>query len=213
MAGIGRPYGRRRNCFVKYFSFQAFADFPTRATLVGLVFLVVAVVFQPAPVLADPLTSDFPDEAGFLVIAAAGDTSISSAAFEWSARPTAGFRTLEWDQGHLVVPEGLPVEKSGPHDLGVAITGELSGSGSSGILILQDGIFNISEPIILRDGPMELHATSGELEIRGSHITYRRVADPGKEFKSGLLLLAGMALLVIVLLRRARLKASERTGD
>jgi hypothetical protein len=77
---------------------------------------------------------------------------------------------------------------------------------------LRDGIYPVSEPVVLSDGRLELQVSAGELEFRGARIRYRRTVDETREFRAGLLLLAGVTLMVIVLLRRARLKASERNG-
>jgi hypothetical protein len=57
---------------------------------------------------------------------------------------------------------------------------------------------------------VQLQLEAGELEISGAMIRYRRPAAVPREFRSGLLLLAGMVLMIIVLLRRARLKSGER---
>jgi hypothetical protein len=146
---------------------------------------------------------------GYLVIEAARD---SSAGFRWESGPGPGHRSLVWDQGRLVLPDSLPVDSLGRHDLGVAITEQLAGSGISGQIVLMDGIFPVSEPVVLSDGLLELEISAGELEFRGARIRYRRAEAEPREIRSGLLMLAGMTLLVIVLLRRARLKAHERMG-
>ena len=147
---------------------------------------------------------------GFLVIEGAAD---SSSVFDRTTGTQPGEQALVWDQGRLVQPDSLPLENRGPSDLGVSFTADLVGAGASGRLILRDGIFPITEPITLTDGQMKLEVSNGELEVRGARITYRRQTSAREDFKSGLLLLAGMTLLVIVLLRRARLKATERTGN
>lgn len=144
---------------------------------------------------------------GFLVIEAARD---SMAPFKWDELVAGSPCTLNWDQGKLILPDTLLSESFGSKDLGVAFSSQLSGSGESGQLVLRDGIYPVSEPVILSDGVLELHLSGGELEIRGSRILYRRAPAEDPERRAGFLLLGGMMLLVIVLLRRARLKVEER---
>lgn len=159
---------------------------------------------------AGPATADATTGGpGYLVIEAARD---SSAGFRWESGPGPGYRSLVWDQGRLVIPDSLSCDHFGKHDLGISFTENFAGSGVSGRIVLVDGIFPVSEPVVLSDGFLELELSAGELEIRGSRIRYRRASLQPRDFRSGLLMLAGMTLLVIVLLRRARLKASERTG-
>lgn len=146
---------------------------------------------------------------GYLVIEAARD---STASFRWEAGPRPGFRSLVWDQGRLTLPDSLEPEDLALQDVGVPCTARLAGSGASGQLVLRDGIYPVSEPVILSDGRLELQISAGELEFRGARIRYRRAAAESRTFKAGLLMLAGMTLLVAVLLRRARLKAAERAG-
>ncbi len=145
---------------------------------------------------------------GYVVIEAVRD---SVSGFVWETDAIPGFRTLRWEEGLLIIPASFPVEDFGRRDIGFACTEFLEGSGSSGQLLFQDGIFPVSEPLVLADGLIELRMTGGELEIRGAMIRYRRPAAGGSDFKSGLLLLAGMTLMIIVLLRRARLKSDERS--
>ncbi len=146
---------------------------------------------------------------GYLVIEAARD---SAAGFRWESGPGPGHRSLVWDQGRLTLPDTVEFEDFARDDIGVPCTARLEGTGASGQLVLRDGIYPVSEPVVLSDGRLELHVSSGELEFRGARIHYRRVVGEAGEFRSGLLLLAGMTLLVVVLLRRARLKAGGRAG-
>jgi len=155
---------------------------------------------QPAHTLGQP---------GYLVIEAARD---SAGGFRWEAGSRDGFRSLVWDQGILSLPDTIMAENFSRADLGVHCTAALAGTGASGQLLLRDGIYPVSEPIVLSDDRLELRVSDGELEIRGTRIRYRRNVDATREFRAGLLLLAGITLLVIVLLRRARLKSDERTG-
>ena len=159
--------------------------------------------------IAQPGSDQGLGQPGYVVIEAARD---SVSAFTWQAGPGTGFRSLVWDEGRLTIPESLPVEEIGRRDIGFPCTAAFGGTGKSGQLVIQDGIFPVSEPVILTDGVLQLEVTGGELEIRGAMIRYRRSAAAPREFKSGLLLLAGMTLMVIVLLRRFRRKSTERTG-
>lgn len=168
----------------------------------GLLFLQGLAVSQPDPDrgLGQP---------GFVVIESARD---SVSAFTWQAGPKAGLRTLDWDEGHLTIPDTLPVEEIGRRDIGFPCSSAFAGTGQSGQLVLKDGIFPVSESVILTDGVLRLELSGGELEIRGAMIRYRRSTSAPREFKSGLLFLAGMTLMVIVLLRRFRMKSTERMG-
>jgi hypothetical protein len=159
-------------------------------------------------VLADeaPLSLGQP---GYLVIEAARD---SASGFRWEAGPGPGHRSLVWDQGRLTLPDTVEAEDFGRDDLGVSCTARLEGSGASGELLFRDGIYQVSEPVVLSDGRLELRVSAGELEFRGASIRYRRPSTEAREYRSGLILLAGMTLLVVVLLRRARLKSGERAG-
>jgi hypothetical protein len=176
----------------------------------SIVFLVVAWVLVSVPVLAaDPPEQDHAlGRPGYLVIEAARD---SSAGFRWETGPTPGYRSLNWDQGRLVIPDSLSVDFSGPNDLGLPCTENFAGNGESGSILLVDGIFPVSEPVVFSDGLWKMEVSAGELEIRGARIRYRRAVAESPQVKPGFLLLAGMTLMVIVLLRRARLKTSERT--
>lgn len=170
--------------------------------------LLVGLIVAGTPTMADdaPLALGQP---GYLVIEAARD---SAAGFRWVAGPDPGHRSLVWDQGRLTLPDTVEAEDFARFDIGVPCTARLEGAGASGQLVLLDGIYPVSEPVVLSDGRLELQVTSGELEFRGARIRYRRAVEEAGEFRSGLILLAGMILLVAVLLRRSRLKSGERTG-
>ncbi len=166
----------------------------------------VCLVLAGTPAVADD-TARTLGRPGYLVIEAARD---SAAGFRWEAGPGPGHRSLVWDQGRLTLPDTVQFEDFARRDIGVPCTARLEGVGASGQLVLRDGIYPVSEPVVLSDGRLELRVSSGELEFRGARIRYRRVMDEAGQFRSGLLLLAGMTLLVVVLLRRARLKTGER---
>jgi hypothetical protein len=181
-------------------------------------FLMLAAVLTVFPTAEAALAS--PDEKdsssailgrpGYLIIEAAAD---SASGFVWETNSEGTDRILVWDQGRLTVPATVETEVFARHDLGLICTADLQGTGASGHLALQDGIFPISESIVLSDGILELELTGGEIEILGSRIRYRRTTLQNPEFRSGLLLLSCMTLLIIVLLRRARIKAEERTRN
>ena len=170
--------------------------------------LAVWLCIAVTPAVADEAPRSL-GQPGYLVIEAARDTA---AGFRWEAGPGPGHRSLVWDQGRLTLPDTVEAEDFGRDDLGVPCTSRLEGSGASGEILFRDGIYPVSETVVLSDGSLELRVSAGELEFRGARIRYRRpVAGPG-QYRSGLILLAGMTLLVVVLLRRARLKSGERAG-
>lgn len=183
---------------------------PRGALVLGVVLAACCISFSLRTLAADSPGQDHAQgQPGYLVIEAARDTSEG---FRWEMGPAPGHRSLVWDQGRLAIPDSTVVDFFGKHDLGLPFTEKFAGNGASGRVLLEDGIFPVSEPVVFSDGFLKLEISAGELEIRGARIRYRRsVAEP-REIKSGLLLLAGMTLLVIVLLRRARLKSGERTG-
>jgi len=146
---------------------------------------------------------------GYVVIEAARD---SASGFVWVAGPVEGFRSLTWEEGRLTIPVSFTVEDFGRGDIGFPCTRFLTGSGASGQMVISDGLFPVSEPVVLKDGLIELQVTEGELEIRGAMIRYRRPVTRTRDFRSGLLLLAGMTLMIIVLLRRARMKSGQGQG-
>jgi len=156
---------------------------------------------------AQPDQSHSLGQPGYLVIEAVRD---SASGFVWDDRSVPGFRSLVWDEGRLTIPDSVMAEDYGRRDIGLTCTEFLAGSGASGQLVLTDGIYPVSEPIVLTDRLLELRVTGGELEIRGAMVRYRRPAPGPREFRSGLLLFAGMTLMIIVLLRRARIKSDQR---
>jgi hypothetical protein len=176
----------------------------------GIAFwMILGLGVVPALAEDEPVSARYLGRPGYLVIEAARD---ATAGFKWEDGPRPGFRSLVWDQGRLTLPDSLEAEDFARQDVGVPCTARLAGSGASGQLVLRDGIFPVSEPVILSDGRLELQISAGELEFRGARIRYRRAVAEPRTFKSGLLMLAGMTVLVAVLLRRARLKAAERAG-
>lgn len=145
---------------------------------------------------------------GYLIIEAARDTS---GAFSWSAGPGPGRHSLVWSQGVLSLPDSVRPEPFAFHDVGVVCGPQLAGVGASGRLMLDDGIYAVSEPILLADGVLELHVSGGELEIRGDQIRYRRdVAPSADRQRANYLMVAGLLLLILVLLRRARRRTRGR---
>lgn len=166
-------------------------------------------VLVPPPVVGFLPAGEALGSSGYLVIE---DVRDPNAGFHWASVGTDGFRTLTWSEGELILPDSLQSEDFSLHDLGVVCATNLAGTGASGQVVLTDGIFTVSEPVVLSDGILELRVTGGELEIRGAMVRYRRPAEDSNGYGPGLLMLAGMTLLVIVLLRRARLKSGERSG-
>lgn len=142
---------------------------------------------------------------GYLIMTAARD---STAGYQWLDGPGPDQISLTWLDGMLTLPDSLVLEPFAEHDLAVPVSGALAGAGAGGKLQWQDGTFTISEPILLTDGVVQLLASAGELEILSSRIRYRAPEsvppEPGTDLRASLMMLAGVALLIAVLLRRAR---------
>lgn len=183
---------------------QEMTRLPARAHLV-LGFLLLALL--PGKGLGKGETLGHP---GYLIISAARD---SSAGYRWLEGPGPHQISLTWLDGMLTVPDSLQLESFAEFDLAVPVSGQFSGAGASGKLAWQDGIFEISEPLMATDGAVQLLASRGELEIVGTRVRYRpppasdekSPADPRASF----IMLAGILLLIWVLLRRAKRKIKE----
>jgi len=147
---------------------------------------------------------------GYIIMTAAvGDTT---GTFVWQAGPGPTQRSLVWAEGVLTVPVTLAPETFGPADLAVPCSAELAGGGHGGRLVFSGGKYRIDEPLLLTDGSVTLYATAGELEILGERVRYRAPRKAIKDTRSSYLLLAGLVLLTIVLLRRARLGLRKGGG-
>jgi hypothetical protein len=140
-------------------------------------------------------------EPGFLVLAGAADTT---GVYVWQDGPGAGRKSLVWDEGVLTVPAEMAWERYGPRDLGVPCTAALAGNGRGGRLVFAPGTFPIDEPLRLNDGVIDFYAAAGELEIRAGRLRYSRSASRQKDPRASFIMLAGMVVLTVVLLRRAR---------
>ena len=138
---------------------------------------------------------------GYLVIEGVRDTLT---AFSWQRGPGPGRHSLVWAAGTLSLPDSLFLDEFGLQDAGVVCQAELSGVGGSGQLVFGDGIYRISEPLVLSDGIVTLHISGGELEVRGDQIRYRHSQPQDKKNQANYVFLAGLILLIIVLMRRAR---------
>lgn len=139
-------------------------------------------------------------QAGYIVI----ENGRDAAGFRWQEGPGPGRHSLVWPEGTLSLPDSLELDEFGPHDAGIVCRAELSGVGGSGQLVFQDGVYQVSEPLLLADGVLELHVSAGELIVRGSQIRYRRPHSEDRKTRANFIFLAGMMVLIIVLLRRAR---------
>jgi len=142
-------------------------------------------------------------QAGYLIIEGVRD---STSAFAWHSGPKPAYHSLVWPEGTLSLPDSVSLEDFGPSDVGTACLAQLSGVGNSGRLVFEDGIYSISEPLLLADGVLELHVSGGELEVRGTQIRYRRPHIEETSQKANLIFLSGLVLLIVVLMRRARKK-------
>jgi hypothetical protein len=182
-----------------------FGPFLCTTTVWLAVGLVLALAGQPDLASARPV----PDRAqrttlgsaGYLVITGARD---STAGYFWQPGPGPSRHSLVWPEGTLSLPLDAELDPFGLADGGFACGPELSGVGGSGQLLFQDGIYQVSEPIFLSDGVLELHAAGGELEVRGDQIRYRRPKVKESRTQANYIFLAGLVLLIVVLMRRAR---------
>ncbi len=179
--------------------------------------LLLATVLLPLkPVLAqDP---EGPDSSvdmelghpGYLIVGSARD---SLAGYAWERGPGPGQISLRWAGGLLSIPDSLALESFAEWDLAVPVLATLAGAGESGSLRWRDGRYDISEPLLLADGRISFLVSAGELEIKGTRVRYRpadrEAAKDRGNMKASLLMMAGFALLIWVLLRRARRKIKE----
>ncbi len=153
----------------------------------------------------DPGRGEILGHPGYLIISSARDTS---ARFNWLEGPGPRQLSLTWLDGMLTYPDSMIMEPFAEFDLAVPVTAQLSGAGASGKLEWRDGIFPISEPVMITDGVVGLLVSAGELEILGTRIRYRmpdaKAPEDKADPRASFLMLAGILLLIGVLLRRAR---------
>lgn len=151
---------------------------------------------------------------GFLILASARDSTVGYAR---RPGPGPGQYSVIWGGGQLVLPDSMTLEPFGQSDLGLPTREDLRGSGADGALTFRDGRFTVDQPLLLTDGVISLYVADGELEIRGPQIRYypptapatgKKVADP----RAGFLFLSGMVVLILVLLRMARLRSRGRVS-
>lgn len=145
---------------------------------------------------------------GHVIISAGLD---STRGFQWQRGPGPGQRSLTWAQGVLTLPDDQEVESLLEVDLVVPCGDRLSGLGQTGRLVFRDGIYEVSEPVLLSDGVLQLYITAGELEVRGPRVRYTAPREQTKDPRAGYVFLAGMILLVVVLLRRAALRNRNKS--
>lgn len=147
---------------------------------------------------------------GFLVISVGRD---STAGFRWLEGPGPGRHSLVWPTGTLNIPLDLPVEDFSELDISIPCSGDMAGVGGGGNLLLRDGEYRISEPVLLSDGVIFLHLAAGRLEVMGERIRYfpprQKSAPPDP--KAGYIFLLGMVVLIAVLMRKARKKIKMRS--
>lgn len=146
---------------------------------------------------------------GYIVMTGAAHDTTGT--FFWQGGPGPDQRSLVWAQGVLTVPVELVPETFGPADLAVPCGAELAGGGHGGRLVFTGGTYRIDEPLLLTDGSVTLYATAGKLEILGERVRYSAPKVSVKNPLASYVLLAGLLLLTLVLLRRARL--GFRKGD
>ncbi|PIV80846.1 hypothetical protein COW53_07500 [bacterium CG17_big_fil_post_rev_8_21_14_2_50_64_8] len=151
---------------------------------------------------------------GFLILVSARD---STSGYHRQDGPGAGMMSLVWEGGQLVVPDTMTLESFGPRDLGVRTTAQLQGSGGAGVLEFRNGSFTVDQPLLLTDGVVSLFVARGQLEIRGAQIRYvppaASATSAGKKPPdpvAGFLFLAGMVIMILALMRMARLRSRGR---
>ena len=184
--------------------------FPGAVALLGLCVLSLAV--SPARARTDRaegFAADGPQlgRPGYVIIASGLDSTLG---YQWRLGPGPGQRSLTWPQGMLSLPDSVAVESLRGVDLAIACGASLAGLGSRGNLLFQDGIYPVSEPIVLSDGVLHLYLADGELEILGQRIRYAAPTEGKADPRSGYLFLAGIVLLVVVLLRRIAVRKRHR---
>ena len=140
---------------------------------------------------------------GYLVISGAA-TADSASGFHWQTGPGPDELSLVWDEGMLTIPGDLQPESFGPDDLAVPCGPELAGAGNAGRLVFRPGRYPVTEPVLLTDGTVTLYVAGGELEIVGQRVRYRPTGKKMEDIRASYILLAGLVLLTVVLLRRAR---------
>jgi hypothetical protein len=145
---------------------------------------------------------------GYLVI----DGARGSDRFAWEEGPQPGQKSLVWEGGSLTLPDSTAADSFGAAGYGFRCEPQLRGRGAGGLLVFTDGIYPVSEPLVLEDGVLRLEVTAGELEIRGARLRYmlEPVRDRSRRTQADFLFVAGLVLAIVVLLRRAR--AGRRTG-
>ncbi len=169
-----------------------------------LIFLFL--VFQAPPAIAQSSASEDRfslDQPGILIITSASDTS---AGFHWRSGPGTGRISLVWQGGVLTVPDTLVMDGFPNGNLGVPVREGFSGTGQDGPLMLGDGVYSVTESLMMGDGVIQLMVSDGELEIFGPRFRYSRPRFilPDDKTKANFLLIAGLLVLIAVLLRRAR---------
>jgi len=181
--------------------------FSRRGLKTCLVSCGVALAVLVAGIPLDAFCRETLGHPGYLILVAAADTSGS---YKWQEGPAFGQLSLVWPDGVLTIPDTLAMESFGDRDLAVPCGAALSGSGASGVLMLEDGRFDITEPLVLGDGTVQLFVSAGEFDVQGQRIRYTSPSVRGPDSRAGYVFLTGMVILVVTLLRRARVKSRER---
>ena len=173
---------------------------PFRVLIFLILMLCPVIVGAQSPTAQERYNLEQP---GILIITAASDTS---AGFQWRQGPGVGRISLAWEGGVLSVPDTLAMDGFPNNNLGVPLRSGFSGNGASGPLLLDDGVYIVSENLMMGDGVIQLMVTAGELEIFGPRFRYTR--PQGKlandATKANFLLISGLLIMIAVLLRRAR---------
>jgi hypothetical protein len=142
-----------------------------------------------------------------LVIEAARDTTQGFVSRDLAG---PGRRLLAWPEGVLSVPDTAAWLPDGETGLAFALVSDrAAAAGPAGRLGLRPGRYGIDTPLLLTDGVLSAHLTSGTLEVsEAGEVRYRRPGG-GIGSRGTLLLLAGLGLATVVLLRAVRRRATR----
>lgn len=144
-----------------------------------------------------------PERPGLLVIASGCDTTL----FRWAPAGDDGTRALVWDGGSLTLGPAAETGRYGPADLTLPFGTSLTGVSEGRRLIFAEGRYPVEKTLLLKGRDFQLTVHRGELEIMPGRIRYSDRKQGGG--RAQYLLLAGVLLLTVSLLARARSRLRE----
>ena len=149
-------------------------------------------------------------DVGYLVVTAAQD---SASGYHWVDGPGKTRRSLIWPSGVLSVPLDYPIDGFGAFDLAIACGDDFGGVGDAGRLLMKDGQYRLTEPVVLTDGTVFFFADEGLLEIVATRVRYfPPEIHETTDMRSSFFLLAGLLVLIYVLIRRSRNTMKKRAN-